>query len=207
MVKSMTQRRTLPFATLSFANVALAAMALMLLAGCSRHTVVTVETDVLSFLAQEDRSGTFSLVADEYFLPDEDGISAEQLGFPIQLLEVLEGLALDLSVAVTSKAASGTESVTAAFHISDSASASPFDSPAYSSATVDLDPGETARLDFSVEISGAQDADVLQTFRSGHFRIGVRLEYTAGADASGVDYELEAVTVSISAIPGELVFF
>jgi hypothetical protein len=202
MVKSMKNGRTL-----SLVAVALAAMALSLLAGCSRHTVVTVETDVLSFLAQEDRSGEFSLVTDEYFLPDEEGVSAEQLGFPIQLLEVLEGLSLDLSVAVTSKAASGTESVTAAFHISDSASASPFDSPAYSSTTVDLEPGETERLDFSVVISAAQNADVLETFKSGDFRIGVRLVYTAGPDASGVDYELEVVTVSISAIPGELIFF
>jgi hypothetical protein len=202
MVKSMMHRRTL-----SSATVALTALSLLLLAGCSRHTVVTVETDVLSFLAQEDRSGTFTLVADEYFLPDEEGVSAEQLGFPIQLLEVLEELTLDLSVAVTSRAASGTESVTAAFHISDSASASPFDSPAYSSATVDLEPGETERLDFLVEISAEENADVLQTFRSGDFRIGVRLVYTAGPDASGVDYELEVVSVSISAIPGELVFF
>jgi hypothetical protein len=188
-------------------NLALAALSLALLAGCSRHTAITVEVDLRSFLAEEDRSGELSVLADEYFLPDDQGVSAAELGFPVQFLELLESFTLDLSAALTSNAASGSEQVTVGFHLSDSADASPFASPALVESTVSLDPGETEQLDFSIVISSSENAEELATLRSGDFRIGVRLEYVAGPDASGVDYRLDVVNVSITALPRELILF
>ncbi|MEX2540760.1 MAG: hypothetical protein WD314_03095 [Trueperaceae bacterium] len=188
-------------------SLVLTAVTLLLLAGCSRHTLLTVEADVLSFLSDEERAGEFSLAADEYLLPDEEGLTAEQLGVPAQMLEGLEGLTLDFSAAITSNAATGSEEVAASFHISDSSDASPFDSPAIASTSVSLEPGETEQLTFAVEVSDSVNPDALATLKSGDFRLGVRLEYVAGPSASGVDYRLDDVTISITVRPGNLLPF
>lgn len=188
-------------------SLVLTAMTLLVLTGCSRQTLLTIEADVLSFLSQEERTGEFSLAADEYLLPDEEGLTAEQLGIPSQMLEGLERLTLDFSAAITSKAATGSEEVTAAFHISDSSDTPPFDSPAIASTMVSLEPGETEQLTFAVEVSDSANADALATLKSGDFRVGVRLEYVAGPSASGVNYRLDDITISITARTGALLPF
>lgn len=182
-------------------------LALTLLAGCSRHSVITIDTDVLSFMAEADRSGSLSPAVTEYLIPDADGLEAGELGFPIQFLETLQELKLTLGAVITSSAASGNEQVTAAFHISDSVETSPFAVPAFASTTVALAPGATERLDLVGTVNDLENESLLETLRSGDFRLGVRLEYTGGTTPTGVDYVLDAVGISISSRPGEFGFF
>jgi hypothetical protein len=174
-------------------------LALALLSGCSRHTLITVEVDLLSLLDPGTTSGTFTLATSEFRLPDEDGYHSNELGLPPQVLEGLVGFSADLVATLTSNAASGSEQVTVDLHIVEGDDATPFDTTPVASSTATISPGATQTLDFAVDVNDDVNAWVLELLKTGDFRVAFRLEYVAGPSASGVDYRLDEVDVRMSA--------
>lgn len=174
----------------------------LLLAGCSRSTVYTVDADILSFTNEAERQGEVSALGDFRF-PDEDGAGSSELGLSSDLARTLERLSVDLAVSLTSTAATGSTDVSLDFHIAGDSADNPFDEPPVGSGSVSLAPGESDLLALQFEVSEADNPDLLSRLQAGDFRLGVRLQVTSAGTGS-VDYQLERLQAALAVRPGAL---
>lgn len=188
-------------------NLILLLLPLVLLAGCSRSTLLTVDTNVLPFLAPGQLEGTIP-VDSRTLLPHEDGLSSSELGIPADLQHLLKQFAVHLEVSLTATGASSEQTLIAAFHVAPEADGNLFGSEPLAEERIALaGAGGTANLELGFALSEADNPDAFELLRSGAFLLGLSLSHSAaepGTEAFSVAYKLVEFNVIASTRSADL---
>jgi len=201
----MTQQksRTLRFLTLG------AALAL-LLAGCSRHTALTVRADLVPFLGPASTQATvpYNGGSTTIDLPPNGSqpkagtlVDLNDVGVPSDALQTIEELALDFTVEV--RPDSTIDAGSATLYIAPSSETDVFRTP-YAVAQVTfpaLPANQSTAVTRGFQLDAQHDAAALTQVRSGSFRLGVELRASATTGGQA-QIDLQHLVVSVSLPPG-----
>lgn len=182
-----------------------------LLAGCSRHTALTVKVDFVPFLsaAQTQANGVpfTALSGLDVKLPVHSdpnpgyAVDLTQLGVPGGAVADITGVALHLAASVTPSSTIGPG--TLSFYIAPSGTADAFQS-AYLVAhatTPQLPGGQTTTVTVDIPLDSQKHAAAFQLVRTGSFNLGAEMQASASADGTA-DVTLSHLLVSVSLPPG-----
>ena len=190
--------------------LALTASVALLLAGCSRHTSLTVRADLIPFLDSASTQTTVPYTGGTTTIdlpPNSSQPTAGTLvdlngvGVPTDAIRTVDGLALDFAVTVTPD--SDIDPGTATLFIAPASETDIFQS-GYEVAQVSV-PALPATLSTTVtgafQLDAQHHADAFTQIQSGSFRLGVALQ--ASASSSGqAQLDLTHLEVAVSLPPG-----
>lgn len=190
--------------------LALSAASLALLAGCSRHTALSVYADLVPFLGTASTQATVPYTAGTTTLdlpPDSSQPTAgalvdlSGLGVPADAIQNVDELGLDLTVAV--RPDSAVDAGSATLFVAPSGETDIFQAP-YAAGRIDV-PALPANQSSTVTGSFLLDAQhhpaALARVQSGSFRIGVQLQASA-ATGGQAQIDLQHLVVSVALPPG-----
>ncbi len=191
---------------------ALAASALLLtsLSACSRHTALTVQADLVSFMSASDTQATVGYTSGNVAIdlppnPSSPAAGASvdltALGVPSNAISAIDALTLAFTAEV--RPDTTLSSVTASLYVAGSGATDVFQS-SYLVGTVaapTLPAGRSTAVTGSFGLDAQHQPAALQRVQSGSFRVGVRLTGSASAGGSA-DVTLEHMVVSVSLPPG-----
>jgi len=177
-----------------------------LVAGCSRHTALTVEADLVPFMSASETQATISYgtgTADVQLpfsnaTPNPgEAVDLTQLGVPADAAAAITAFDLDLAASVTPTTAIGAGTVS--IYLAG-ASASDAFQPQYRVAqkqTPAMPAGQATTVDATLKLDSQANPGALKRLQSGSFRIGIELQASAGA-AGSADVALTRLRVSLS---------
>lgn len=189
--------------------VALASLAIAL-AGCSRHTSLTVHADLVPFMSPSERQTTVSypLGLVDIMLPSNattpnpgDLIDLGQVGVPASVASAVDAFGLDLAATVTPT--TDVSPGTAFIYLAPSSASNAFQT-GYLVGQVDapaMTANQTSTVTATLQLDDQKSPDALGYVRSGSFRLGVEVKASASA-AGSADAELTRMVVSVSLPPG-----
>lgn len=193
----------------SLAILALLLGLALLLAGCSRHTALTVRADLVAFLGSSTSvSVPYSSGTTDLKLPpnssNPDGgyqVDLTQIGVPTSAIQAIDALSLDFSADITPTTDLGDGQAT--LYVAPATVTNIFQSQ-YAVTQVSA-PASPANQATTVTGSFALDAQhhpqALSTIQSGSFRIGVEVQASA-SQGGQADVALKRLLVSVSLPPG-----
>ena len=201
----MTQHRshTLRILTLG------AALAL-LLAGCSRHTALTVRADLVPFLGSASTQVTVPYTGGSTTLdlPPNNSqpkagalVDLNDIGVPPDAIQNIDGLALDLTVDVQPDSA--IDAGNATLYIAPAMATDIFQA-SYAVAQIAipaLPANQPTTVTGAFQLDAQNHAAALTQVQSGSFRLGVELQASASSGGQA-QIDLQHLVVSVSLPPG-----
>lgn len=170
----------------------------LILVGCSTHTTTTLKVDLASFIPEGQRRGVLDLssLSGTAYLPSQEG---EALSLPAEFLRALLEGRLEAEVFLQNQ---GNSDVTVKLEarVGPEGDADIFDGTGdqlFGQAELNLGPGGEGLLNLEAAIGENQNPGAFNLIRSGAFRIGLKLEVSAGAGQVG--YEVRTAWVSFRA--------
>ena len=193
----------------SIAAVALVASLALVLAGCSRHTALTIRADLVAFLGSSSSvtvsysSGTTDLKLPPNASTPDGGYQVDltKVGVPSGAIQAIDALSLDFSADVTPSTDLGAGQAT--LYVAPASESNIFQSQyAVSQVSAPAMPANQATtVSGSFALDAQNHAQAFSTIQSGSFRIGV--EVRASASQGGqADLTLKRLLVSVSLPPG-----
>lgn len=194
------------------ALLVLLAVPALALAGCSRHTALTVRADLVPFMNDSQttasgvpyRAGALDVKVPLHSDPNPGyAVDLTQLGLPSGAASGIEGVALDVTADITPTATVGAGSLS--FYIAPSGSADAFLGTyrVAQVATPQLPAGQTTAVTAHVQLDSQADPTAFQRIQSGAFAIGARIQAPAsGTPTDSLDVTLTHLVLSISLPPG-----
>ncbi|MEJ2667960.1 MAG: hypothetical protein P8Z81_12830 [Deinococcales bacterium] len=203
---SPTGRRTRLLLLTAVAGLAMA------LAGCSRHTAVTVQADLVPFLSQSQTQASASYLATtgsaDIRLPfstlaTNPGalIDLSQLGVPSSAFSVIDAFGLTATAAIDPTSAIGP--LTATLYVADASASDAFQAQ-YQAKQVQLPSlpaGQTTTVIASFQLDSQNNAAALARIQSGSFRLGVEIQGSVQNNGTAT-ITLSQLLVSASLPPG-----
>lgn len=180
------------------------------LTGCSSHTALTVQADLVPFLGAANTQATVPYTAGTVTLllppnsSDPSGgalIDLTSLGVPSSASSAVDGLSLDLAANLTPTSDIGAG--TATLYVADASATDVFQAQ-YAVASVAipaLAASQTGAVAASFAIDATSHAAALTRIQSGSFRIGVAVQGSASAPGQ-LQIDVTRLLVGISLPPG-----
>ncbi|KGQ22071.1 hypothetical protein [Thermus filiformis] len=173
-----------------------------LLAACSGHTVYRLEVDLLSFLPEDQRSGSLTLQAGsaETVLPGNEG---QPVGLPGSeaLVDAWMQVALDLTNQTDADLSGALE-----VRVGPENDTNLFDGSGdvlWGSASVSIPQGGNGSLSLDFTLDPNANPSVYNLVRSGRFRVAAKVSLSAGA--GDVDYTWKQADLNLRLKPFNLI--
>jgi hypothetical protein len=200
----------IPRQTRTLGLLALAPTLALLLAGCSRHTALTVQADLVAFLdpASKQATVTYTGGSPTIDLPPNSAepqagtlVDLQKLGVPSNALQSISGLDLDLAATVQPDSAISAGSTT--LYVADATATNVFQSR-YAVGTVSIPPLPASRASpvvGSFQLDAQQHPAALTLVQGGSFRLGIQLQGTSPSGGQA-KIDITKLLVSVSLPPG-----
>ncbi|MEJ2288643.1 MAG: hypothetical protein P8Y02_08365 [Deinococcales bacterium] len=200
----------IPPRTRTLTLLALVPTLALLLAGCSRHTALTLKADLVAFLDPASKQATVSYSGGSTTIELPPNSSAPQagtlvdlqkLGVPSDTIQNITGLALDFAASVQPDSAIGAGNAT--LFIAGASETNVFQSQ-YAVGTVPipaLPANQATAIAGSFQLDAQQHPAALAKVQSGSFRLGVQLQATASSGGQA-RLDVTRLLVSVSLPPG-----
>lgn len=196
--------------TRTLAPVVLALALTAVLSGCSTHTALKVQADLVPFLGAANTQATVSYTGGPvtlYLPPNSSNpsggalIDLTSLGVPSSAIAAVDSLSLDLAADLTPTTDIGAG--TATLYVADASATDVFQAQyAVASANVPaLTASQTGQVTASFAIDAASHAAALARIQSGSFRIGVAVQGSASAPGQ-LQIDVTRLLVGVSLPPG-----
>lgn len=203
----MTQPHSLLRTLVTFA---LTASLAIVLAGCSRHTALTVQADLIPFLdpGSTQTTAPYSGGSSTIYLPPNSSqptagtlVDLNDVGVPADAIQSLDGLGLDFEVSVEPD--SDIDAGSATLYIAPPSETDIFQN-GYVAAQLSV-PMLPANLSTTVsgtfQLDAQQHANAFALIQGGSFRLGVALHASASSGGQA-QLDLTRLEVSVSLPPG-----
>lgn len=199
-----------PHKTRALRFLTLGAALALLLAGCSRHTALTVRADLVAFLGPASTQATvpYSGGSTTIDLPPNSSqpkagtlVDLNDVGVPQDAVQNVTRLALDFTVEV--RPDSAIDAGRATLYVAPSSETDIFQ-PSYAVAQVTfpaLPANQPTTVTRAFQLDAQHDAAALTQVQSGSFRLGVELQASATTGGQA-QIQLHHLVVSVSLPPG-----